>query len=109
MESEARIEQVHIYTLQPPPGLGEDCNILIEQMLKKTQLYVDAQAQTIAMSKSVIDTEGFSNANHQEQIHLFQDIIIREAPTGLFTADELSAILNYFKLPDDFQDGATKQ
>ena len=109
LESEARIEQVHIYTLKPPPGLGEDCNILIEQMLKKTQLYVDAQAQTIAMSKSVIDTEGFSNANHQEQIHLFQDIIIREAPTGLFTADELSAILNYFKLPDDFQNGAAKQ
>ena len=107
LETEARIEQVQIYTLKVPPGLGEDCNILIEQMLKKTRDYTDAQIQTISMSKAVIEVDGFQNATHQEQVHLFQDIIIREAPTGLFTANELSAILNYFKLPEDFQNGAT--
>ena len=102
LETEARIEQVHIYTLKAPPDVGTECTRLIEIMLKKTQSYVDAQTQTIAMSKAVIETESFSNASHQEQVHLFQDIIIREAPIGLFTADELSAILQYFTLPEDF-------
>lgn len=104
LETEARIEQVHIYTLKVPPETGEQCNLLIDSMLKKTQNYVDAQAQTIAMSKAVIETESFSNATHSEQVHLFRDIIIREAPIGLFTANELSAILNYFSLAEDFPD-----
>ena len=102
LETEARIEQVHIYTLKAPPEVGTECTRLIDIILKKTQSYVDAQTQTIAMSKAVIESEAFPNASHEEQTHLFQDIIIREAPVGLFTADELSAILQYFTLPEDF-------
>ena len=98
LETEMRIEQVHIYTLKPPPEVGEQCNNLIEIMLNKTRQYVDTQTQTIVMSRAVIESEGFTNASHREQVHLFQDIIIREAPIGLFTADELSAILKYFTL-----------
>ena len=101
LETEAHIEQVHIYTLKVPPEAGEQCGQWIEAILKKTQHYTDAQAQTIAMSKAVIDTESFTNSTHSEQAHLFQDIIIREGPIGLFTANELSAILNYFTLPED--------
>ena len=100
LETETRIEQVNIYTLKVPPETGEQCGHWIEEILKKTQRYVDAQTQTIAMSKAVIETESFSNATHAEQAHLFQDIIIREAPVGLFTANELSEILNYFTLPE---------
>ena len=102
LENEARIEQVHIYTLKSPLDVDEECTRLIEEMLKKTQRYTDAQTQTISMSRAVIESENFSNASHKEQAHLFQDIIIREAPIGLFTANELSAILKYFTLPEDF-------
>ena len=101
LETEAHIEQVHIYTLKVPPEAGEQCSQWIDTILKKTQHYADAQTQTIAMSKAVIDTESFANSTHLEQAHLFQDIIIREAPIGLFTANELSEILNYFSLPED--------
>lgn len=115
LETEARIEQVNIYTLKVPPETGEQCGHWIDEILKKTQLYVDAQTQTIAMSKAVIETESFSSATHAEQAHLFQDIIIREAPAGLFTANELSEILNYFTLPANLpkippkNDGASVQ
>lgn len=102
LENEAHIEQVHIYTLKVPPETGEQCSQLIDSILKKTQRYADAQIQTIAMSKAVINTESFNNATHEEQVHLFQDIIIRDAPIGLFTANEISAILNYFALSKDF-------
>lgn len=100
LETEARIEQVNIYTLKTPPETGEECSRWIGEILKKTQLYVDAQTQTIAMSKAVIETDSFNNSTHAEQAHLFQDIIIREAPVGLFTANELSEIRSYFTLPE---------
>ena len=101
LENESRIEQVHIYTLKVPPETGEQCGQWINSILKKSQLYVDAQVQTISMSRTVIESESFNNATHSEQAHLFQDIIIREAPIGLFTANEISAILHYFTLPED--------
>ena len=104
LEKESRIEQVNIYTLKPPPDVGDECNAMIEEMLRKTQRYVDAQAQTIALTRSAVEEEGFLTAKHNEQIHMLQNIIIREAPTGLFTANELSAILKYFTLPEDFPD-----
>ena len=100
LETEARIEQVNIYTLKAPPETGEECSRRIEEILKKTRYYADAQTQTIALSKAVIETESFSNATHAEQAHLFRDIIIREAPVGLFTANELSEIRSYFTLPE---------
>ena len=103
LENESKIEQVHIYTLKPPPDMGEECNLLIEEMLKKTQRYCDAQTQTISRTRSAIELEIFLSAEHKEQIHMLENIIIRESPTGLFTSMELTAILNYFEVPDDFQ------
>ena len=103
LETEARIEQVQIYTLKVPEGLGDECNLLTEQILKKTRDYADAQTQTIALSKATTETEGFISVPHQEQVQLLQDIIIREAPAGLFTATELSEILAYFKVAEDYQ------
>ncbi len=102
LESEARIEQVHIYTIKPPPGIGEECNLHIEEMLRKTQRYSDAQTQTISLTRAAVEDEKFLTLEHSVQCHILQDIIIRESPTGLFTSNELSEILNYFKLPEDF-------
>ena len=109
LETEAHIEQVHIYTLKVPPETGEQCGQLIDSILKKTQRYADAQIQTITMSKAVINTESFNKATHEEQVHLFRDIIIRDAPIGLFTANEISAILNYFALSKDFNDKTSQK
>ena len=103
LESEARIEQLHIYTLKVPPGLGEECNNALEEIIRKTQKYADEQTQTISLTKNAINPEQSLNDNHNEQVKILQNIMIRESPTGLFTANELSAILNYFTLPEDFQ------
>ena len=101
LENEARIEQVHVYTLKVPSEIDEECRILIEEILKKIRRYSDAQIQTISLSKSLIDTEKFLNADHQQRVHQLENIIIRESPTGLFIAKELSAILKYFQLPEE--------
>ena len=102
LESEVRIKQVNIYTLKPPEGISDSCSTLINEMLRKTQRYIDAQTQTISLTRSAVEEEGFLKAKHDDQVHMLQNIIIRESPTGLFTANELSAILNYFTLPEDF-------
>ena len=102
LEKDIRIEQVHIYTLKPPQGISDECSSLIEEMLRKTQRYIDAQSQTISLTRSAVEEEGFIKAKREDQVHMLQNIMIRESPTGLFTANELSAILNYFKLPEDF-------
>ena len=103
LEIEARVEQVQIYTLKTPEGLGETCSVLTEQILKKTRDYADLQTQTITLSKAAAEAETFVNAPHEEQVRLLQNIIIREAPAGLFTATELTEILTYFKVIEEYQ------
>ena len=108
LENDALIEQVHIHALKVPPGLGEECNVQLAEMIRKTQKYSDAQTQTISMTKNAAEPKKIESKDlgHKEQVRLFQDIMIRESPAGLFTSSELSAILDYFVLPDDFPDKA---
>lgn len=101
LENEVKIEQVHLYALKAPSELGEECTTSIKILIKKTQLYVDSQLQTIMKSKSLIESETFLNSDNQTQEHMLQEIIIREAPIGLYTANELTEILKYFTLPEE--------
>ena len=88
LEQESVDEQLKIHMLSPPPALDSDNRYLVEVVIKKTQRYVDAQTRTITLSAQAatppIDLEIL-------QARL-QDIMIRESPEGLFTAQEISAI-----------------
>ena len=88
LESESFDEQLKIHMLSPPPALDSDNRYLVEVVIKKTQRYVDAQTRTITLSAQAatppVDLEIL-------QARL-QDIMIRESPEGLFTAQEISAI-----------------
>ena len=96
LETEMKIEQVNIHTLKSP-DMSEECNLMIEEMIKKTQRYCDLQMQTVSRTRSAIELELFLTADHKEQIQMLENIIIRESPAGLFTSTELTAILNYFE------------
>ena len=96
LEREVLIEQVHIHALQPPPELNAECNELVGRVIRKTQLYVDAQAQTITLTRIAANPDSFSTEDHQSLSRQFQDIMIRESPVGLFTATEISALRDYF-------------
>lgn len=88
LEQESIDEQVKIYMLKPPTGLDEENRALVEAIINKTQRYVDAQTQTISKSATVANPP-VELETLRQRLH---DIMIRESPEGLFTAQEISAI-----------------
>ena len=96
LEREVLLEQIHIHTLQPPPELDAECGELVAQVIRKTQLYVDAQAQTISQTREAANPDLILTEDQVALSRRFSDIMIREAPAGLFTATEISALRDYF-------------
>ncbi len=88
LEQEALDEQIKIYMLTAPQGLGNDNRALVEAVILKTQRYVDAQMRTISLSETAA-VPPVELENLKLRLH---DIMIRESPEGLFTAQEISAI-----------------
>ena len=88
LEQETLDEQIKIYMLIAPQGLGNENRALVDAVILKTQRYVDAQMRTISLSETAavppVDLETLKLRLH--------DIMIRESPEGLFTAQEISAI-----------------
>ena len=88
LEQETLDEQIKIYMLITPQGFGNENRALVEAIIQKTQHYVDAQMRTISLSETAavppVDLETLKLRLH--------DIMIRESPEGLFTAQEISAI-----------------
>ena len=88
LEQETVDEQIKIYMLEPPSKLDEENRALVEEIIRKTQRYVDAQTRTITLSEKAatppVELEGVKI--------MLNDIMIRESPEGLFTAQEISAI-----------------
>lgn len=88
LEQESLDAQIKIYGLTAPQLLDEESRTPVENVIRKTKDYVDAQTRTISLSakaaQSVTELEPLKLKLH--------DIMIRESPEGLFTAQEISAI-----------------
>ncbi len=88
LEQNSIEEQIKIHMLAVPPGLVGKNRAALEEVIRKTQHYVDSQTRTISLSEKAslppVDLE-----NLKLKLH---DIMIRESPEGLFTAQEISAI-----------------
>ncbi len=88
LEQDAVDEQVQIHMLTAPQGLDSEIRARVDAVIQKTQLYAEAQTRTISLSENAsvppvdLDTLRLS----------LNDIMIRESPEGLFTAQEISAI-----------------
>ena len=88
LEQESIDEQIKIHMLIAPSRLAEETRALVEEVIRKTQRYVDAQTRTISLSKSAtVPPVELENLKLK-----LNDIMIRESPEGLFTAQEISAI-----------------
>lgn len=96
LEREVLLEQIQIHTLKPPAELNAECSELVAQVIRKTQLYVDAQVLTISSTKIAANPEAVIIEDRNAVSRRFQEIMIREAPVGLFTATEISALRDYF-------------
>ncbi len=88
LEQDSIEEQIKIRMLYAPPELSRESRALVETVIYKTQQYVDAQTKTIILSEAAakppVELEDLKLKLH--------DIMIRESPEGLFTAQEISAI-----------------
>ena len=101
LEKEVVAEQIKIHNLEPPPELEEDCRIILAEMLRKTQIYADAQVKTVSAVKAVANPETVKDlAEMNRQI---KNITLREVPAGLFTAAEISQIRDKLTLPEESQ------
>lgn len=88
LEQESLDEQVKMHMLNPPPELDRENRDFVDVVIRKTQRYVDAQTLTISLS-----VKAATPPVELENLRLkLQDIMIRESPEGLFTAQEISAI-----------------
>ena len=88
LENESLDEQLKIHQLSPPQGLDKENRDVVNVVIKKTQRYVDAQTRTISLSAQAA-TPPVELENLKARLY---DIMIRESPEGLFTAQEISAI-----------------
>ena len=88
LERESLDEQLKMQNLSPPPGLDSENLAQVAVVIKKTQAYVDAQTRTITLSAQAA-TPPVELEILKSKLH---DIMIRESPEGLFTAQEISAI-----------------
>lgn len=90
LEQESIDEQLKIHMLTAPQNIGRENRRLVEEIIRKTQRYVDAQTQAISMSAFAANP---ATPVDLETLKLkLNDIMIRESPEGLFTAQEISAI-----------------
>ena len=88
LEQDSIEEQLKIHMLNAPSKLGLENRELVELVIRKTQKYVDAQTKTISLSaKTAAPPVELDNLRLR-----LRDIMIRESPEGLFTAQEISAI-----------------
>ncbi len=83
-------EQLKIHKLTAPQELNRECRQIVDEIISKTQRYVDAQTQ--AISHSVITASPSASTDLETLRPKLHDIMLRESPEGLFIAQEISAI-----------------
>jgi len=85
---------------EPPAGLDTTNFELVLAVLQKTRAYAKSQQQTIHLSATAADPERQLSEVQAEQSRILQEIMIREAPAGLFTANEISALRSNVTVPE---------
>ena len=90
LELETVNEQNRIHELKAPSELDETCRELLQNVIDKTKIYVDAQVKTISLTKQAANPETVTDTKIMNR--RINEIIIRESPAGLFTASEIAMI-----------------
>ena len=94
IEIEAIDEQIKIHNLKVPEELDVEIKKVLAELIRKTQIYSDAQVKIISSVKNISNPKSVKNiADLNKKI---KDITIRESPAGLFTANEISDIREKF-------------
>ena len=100
LEEDSRLLRDQIHELAPPETLHDPCYDLLAEVLKKTEAYADAQLRTIILSRAVTDPVHLQSDDPTDHRRNLQEVMLRESPVGLFTADEISQIRQQLTIPE---------
>lgn len=99
LEIEAIDEQIKIHNLKVPEKLDDDCKKILSEVIRKTQIYSDAQVKTISAVKNISNPDSVKSLEDLNK--KIKNITIRESPTGLFTANEILQIREILTVPEE--------
>lgn len=89
--------------LEPPMELKNENYDLTIELIKKIRDYSAAQQSVIKNTYIASDPLNQLSENQPDQANRLEDIMIRESPTGLFTANEILQIRNNLLIKDDIE------
>lgn len=101
LETEAQHLRNDLFQMAPPISLDDANYDLTTSLLKKTQEYSEAQLKTITNTRIAADPARQRTDSHQEQSRLLKETMLRHAPDGLFTANEITALRSNLTLPEN--------
>ncbi len=101
LEKDAAQTRDQLGRLNPPLELDSANYDLVTAILKKANTYANTQYQAISRTKTAADPAQLLSDKQEEQSRRLQEIMIRESPTGLFTASEISTLRDNLTLPDE--------
>lgn len=78
--------------MEPPLALDDENYDLVTAIILKARAYAGAQRQTIRHTADVADPEKQLTEVQEEQSRRLRDVMRSEAPAGLFTAKEITAL-----------------
>ena len=100
LEEDSRLLRDQIHEMAPPEAMHDPCYDLMIEIIRKTNVYAEAQLRTIILSRAVIDPAHLQTDDPAEQRQSLKDVMIKESPVGLFTANEISQIKNNLTIPE---------
>lgn len=90
LDRETVDEQRRIHALTVPDELDSESGELLARVIDKTKIYADAQAKTVSLTRQAANPDDVTDLKAMNK--RINEITIREAPAGLFTASEIAAI-----------------
>ncbi len=101
LDGDARLLRDQLRDSSPPQELNDACYDLCIELNRKTADYADAQYRAITLCRAASDPIHLQTDDPQEQSRSLQEIMIRESPSGLFTAGEILSIRTQLSIPED--------
>ena len=99
LEKEAAAAHERIARLSPPTELNNTNYDLAAAVQQKAEIYANTQYQAISKTKTAADPAQQLTDNQEEQSRMLEETMIRESPTGLFTASDITALRDNLTLP----------
>lgn len=90
LENQAQRVRDDLNKLAPPISLDDGNYDLTTSVLQKTQDYAEAQLKAIKASRAIADPAAKAPDDHDQRSRLLEEAMLRNAPDGLFTAQEIS-------------------